>query len=80
MTVYSEDKSMLKKTLEGIRSNYGTFYEKAGVHSHEIAVVIMFDGIEFLNNSKQSDKNMFNLFREFDIVNGFRRKEYSLAK
>lgn len=65
---------MLKKTLEGISRNYYTFFERAGIHSHEIAVVIMFDGIEYLNNSKQSDKNMFNLFREFDLINGFRRK------
>lgn len=40
----------------------------------------MFDGIQYLNNDKQSDKNMFNLFREFDLVNGFRKKEYLLAK
>lgn len=36
---------MLKRTLEGIRRNYDTFYEKAGIHSHEIAVIIMFDGV-----------------------------------
>lgn len=23
---------------------------------------------------------MFNLFREFDLINGFRKKEYILAK
>ena len=26
VTVYSEDKNMLKRTLEGIRKNYQTFY------------------------------------------------------
>lgn len=45
VTVFSEEKNMLKKTLEGIRANYYTFYEEAGIHSHEIAVIIMFDGI-----------------------------------
>lgn len=80
VTVYSEDKAMLKKTLEGIEKNYATFFDKAGIQSHEIVVVIMFDGIEFMNNDKQSDRNMFNLFREFDLINGFRKKEYLLAK
>ena len=63
ITVYSEDKRMLKKTLEGIKNNYEEFYEKAAIHSHQIVVIIIFDGIEHLNNDKQSDKNMFNLFR-----------------
>lgn len=36
---------MLKKTLEGIRKNYETFFQKAGIYSHEILIVIIFDGI-----------------------------------
>ena len=80
ITVYSEDKTMLKKTLEGIKRNYDTFFKEAGIQSHEIVVVIMFDGILHMNNDKFPDKNMFNLFREFDLINGFRRKEYLMAK
>ena len=74
VTVYSEDKNMLKKTLEGIKRKYDTFYKEAGIQSHEIVVVIMFDGILHMNNDKFPHKNMFNLFREFDLINGFRRK------
>jgi hypothetical protein len=42
--MYSEDKSMLKRTLSGIRQNILTFH-KNQISSNQIVVVVIMDGI-----------------------------------
>jgi|JI6StandDraft_1071083.scaffolds.fasta_scaffold02937_12 hypothetical protein len=44
--------------------------------SHEIVLVVVFDGIEMVNNSKDQTENMISYFNEFDLKNGFRHKPY----
>jgi chitin synthase len=74
--VYSEPKHMLKSTIKGIQESYKHFYQKAGIMSHEIILVVIFDGIEKVNNSKEQTDNMISYFNEFDLKNGFRHKPY----
>jgi len=52
---------------------------KAGIMSHEIIVVVIFDGIEHLNSSKDQTENMISLFNEIDIKNGFRQRSNSMS-
>ena len=47
--------------------------------SHEIIVVVIFDGIEHLNNSKDQTENMISFFNEIDIKNGFRARSNSMS-
>jgi hypothetical protein len=47
--------------------------------SHEIIVVVVFDGIEHLNASKDQTENMISLFNEIDIKNGFRQRANSMS-
>jgi hypothetical protein len=47
--------------------------------SHEIIVIVIFDGIEHLNSSKDQTENMISLFNEIDIKNGFRQRSNSMA-
>ena len=42
---------MLKNTIKGIQQNYSMFLEKAGILPHEIVIIVIFDGIENVNNS-----------------------------
>lgn len=50
--MYSEPKHMLKSTIKGIQESYIKFYQKAGIMPHEIILVVIFDGIEKMNCSK----------------------------
>ena len=77
--VYSEAKHMLKSTIKGIQESNKDFLQRAGIMSHEIIVVVIFDGIEHLNNSKDQTENMISFFNEIDIKNGFRQRTYSMA-
>lgn len=43
---------------------------------HEIVLVVIFDGIEKVNNSKDQTENMISYFNEWDLKNGFRHKPY----
>ncbi len=47
--------------------------------SHEIITIVVFDGIEHLNSSKDQTENMISLFNEIDIKNGFRQRSNSMA-
>ena len=38
--------------------------------------MVVFDGIEKVNNSKDQTENMVSYFNEFDLKNGFRHKPY----
>jgi hypothetical protein len=67
---------MLKSTIKGIQESYKHFYQKAGIMSHEIVLVVIFDGIEKVNCSKDQTENMINYFNEWDLKNGFRHKPY----
>ena len=42
-------------------------------------MVVIFDGIEHLNNSKDQTENMISLFNEIDIKNGFRARSNSMS-
>lgn len=42
--MYSEDKSMLRKTLAGVANNIATFVRN-GVSADDIAVCVLMDGI-----------------------------------
>lgn len=42
-------------------------------------MVVIFDGIEHLNNSKDQTENMISLFNEIDIKNGFRARTNSMS-
>jgi hypothetical protein len=53
---------MLKSTIKGIQESYKHFYQKAGIMSHEIVLVVVFDGIETVNNSKDQTENMISYF------------------
>jgi hypothetical protein len=77
--VYSEPKHMLKTTIKGIQESNKEFLSKAGIMSHEIIVVVIFDGIEHLNSSKDQTENMISFFNEIDIKNGFRQRSNSMA-
>lgn len=67
---YSEDSTMLQKTLTGILNNYEHF-EKAGISPEEIAVVFMFDGIEKVHDSMEI------FFTNMDRESRFLWKEYA---
>ena len=49
---------MLKNTIKGIQESYKPFLEKAGILPHEIIIVVIFDGIEKINQSKDQTENM----------------------
>lgn len=70
---------MLKATIKGIQESNKDFLEKAGIMSHEIIVVVIFDGIEHLNASKDQTENMISYFNEIDIKNGFRQRSNSMS-
>lgn len=70
---------MLKTTIKGIQESNRDFLDKAGIMSHEIIVVVIFDGIEHLNASKDQTENMVSLFSEIDIKNGFRLRSNSMS-
>lgn len=42
-------------------------------------MVVIFDGIEHLNGSKDQTENMISLFNEIDIKNGFRQRSNSMS-
>jgi len=48
--MYSEDKSMLRKTLAGVSNNIATFVQN-GISADDIAVVIIMDGIEKVDST-----------------------------
>lgn len=68
---------MLKTTIKGIQESYKHFFEKAGIMSHEIILVCIFDGIEKINSSRDQTENMISYFNEFDYKNGFKQQPYS---
>jgi hypothetical protein len=70
---------MLKATIKGIQESNKDFLAKAGIMSHEIIVVVIFDGIEHLNASKDQTENMISFFNEIDIKNGFRQRSNSMS-
>lgn len=43
---------------------------------HEIILIVIFDGIEKVNNSHDQSENMVSFFNEIDLKNGFRYKPY----
>lgn len=56
--MYSEDKPMLKRTLEGIADNIDLLIEK-GTSPDDIYVAIVIDGIQ------KVDPSLFDYFEEF---------------
>ena len=48
--MYSENKSMLRKTLTGVAHNIDTF-TKNGISSDKIAVCVVMDGIEKVDST-----------------------------
>jgi hypothetical protein len=50
--------------------------QKAGIMPHEIIMIVIFDGIEKINNDKDQTHNMISFFNEIDIKNGFTYKPY----
>jgi hypothetical protein len=70
---------MLKTTIKGIQESNKDFLSKAGIMSHEIIVIVIFDGIEHLNSSRDQTENMISFFNEIDIKNGFRQRSNSMA-
>ena len=57
--MYSEDKPMLKRTLEGIADNVDLLVQK-GTSPDDIFVAIIIDGIQ------KVDESLFNYFEEFE--------------
>lgn len=57
--MYSEDRSMLRKTLAGVSNNIATFVQN-GVPADEIIVAVVMDGIE------KVDPSVVELFGEFE--------------
>jgi hypothetical protein len=53
---------MLKSTIKGIQESNKDFLTKAGIMSHEIIVIVIFDGIEQMNNSRDQTENMISFF------------------
>lgn len=43
--------------------------------SQEVAVVIIFDGIEHINNNKDPQENVFKLFETIDTKNNIREED-----
>lgn len=60
--MYSEDKHMLKRTLEGVKKNIAKFVEN-GVSCDEIAVFVIMDGIE------KADPSIAEFVREKELEN-----------
>lgn len=48
--MYSEDKTMLRKTLAGVSNNIATFVHN-GVSADDIVVAVVMDGIEKVHHS-----------------------------
>jgi hypothetical protein len=57
--MYSEDKTMLRKTLAGVSKNIATFVQN-GISSDDIVVAVMIDGIE------KVDPSVVDLFGELE--------------
>lgn len=57
--MYSEDKTMLRKTLAGVSNNIATFVQN-GIPSDDIIVAVVMDGIE------KVDPSVVELFGELE--------------
>lgn len=66
VTLYNEPRNQLDDTLNGVLNNIDKFAQ-AGISNEEIAVVVIFDGIEHLNN--QQDDGIIKMFNEIDNDN-----------
>lgn len=62
--------------MKGIQSNIQKF-QQAGVSSNQIGVVVIFDGIQFINDGVNKatkevnpDDNVMDIFNQFDLKYG----------
>lgn len=60
---------MLKESLDGVYESLKTFREVAGIHSEQIVVTVIFDGIENVKTG-DFDEDIITLFDEYDVRNG----------
>ena len=81
--MYSENKSMLRRTLAGVANNIATF-TRNGISSDKIAVCVVMDGIEKVDHTtakffEQMDKDS-NLYLddEIDPMDAKKISQYTL--
>ncbi|EAR99426.2 chitin synthase (macronuclear) [Tetrahymena thermophila SB210] len=68
VTMYNEPRKELEETLDGIVSNISTFKEECNISNNEILVIVVYDGIDRMNASKDSDDSMLDYFSTWDEV------------
>lgn len=71
---YNEGKRMLKESLDGVYSNLKAFQAVAGINSEQIAVTVIFDGIENVRRG-DFDEDLITLFDEHDYRNWPKSRE-----
>ena len=54
-------------SFDGLLDNLARF-RKAGVSNHEIVVVVVYDGLEKMNNENSNEKSMVAMFKDIDRV------------
>ncbi|KAL4456937.1 hypothetical protein ABPG74_014575 [Tetrahymena malaccensis] len=68
VTMYNEPRKELEETLDGIVSNISTFKQECNISNNEILVIVVYDGIDRMNSSKDSDDSMLDYFSTWDEV------------
>lgn len=53
----------LEETLDGIVSNISTFKKECNISNNEILVIVLYDGIDRINASKDSEDSMLEYFK-----------------
>lgn len=64
--MYNEARKELEETLDGIVSNIATFKDECNISNNEILVIVVYDGIDRMNASKDSDDSMLDYFTTWD--------------
>ncbi|KAL4487126.1 hypothetical protein ABPG72_001578 [Tetrahymena utriculariae] len=70
ITMYNEARKELESSLDGILRNMKHFKKNLGIQNEEIVVVVIYDGIDKINNEKDPDDNMIEYFKLWDRVEG----------
>lgn len=66
ITIYNESREQLEGTIDGVLANMKIFNERANISSSEVVVVVIFDGIDKMNQSSEEKHSMIEYFRDLD--------------
>ena len=67
VTVYNETRDQLERTLDGLIKGI-TYFQQVKIKAHEIVVVVIFDGMDKLNNDESNERSMLKKFQYYDII------------